>query len=655
MRRFLAGLFLLLIVLGVGLAVAVSNLDSYLNENKGWVEEQIEAALVRPVSFDEAGLSFRSGLGVRVAGFRIGEDADYGEGDFFSVGQASVRVAIWPALFGRIEVTRIALHDVSVVVINDVFGMNTDTLGGAPTGAEAAPPPVPAAEEEGSAAIEFTVALAEIRSGKLRYIDRTSDPETEVEIDRLEFTTTDVGLARPLNFRLTGELLGEEEKRSNLEIEGSFGPLPRLANVPTPLDVRFSIDPIRVEGLRQLPGIRDALDPNLPIAGTMRLSGRASGQLESPSFELDLDATDALLSWSEEGRKDRGVPFGLAFDVGMVERDVEIRSADLTFAGVAAHLAGKVTNLDDPTVDLALEVFDGRIDLDGGWTADGNLALDTKLEGIDLGVMTRSLASEGVQVVDGRLNMSLALSGQGTTVDELLEVVEGAGRASIEGGVLHDINLVEEALVGFTGVPGLSSKLPDKLAKKYPALFNTGNTEFETMEADVEVRDGKIHIDGIQVDVADFALSGDGSLSLVGEIKLGTVLELSESISDALIDEAKPLKHLRGDGGRIEVPIKIKGTLPELSAKPDADVIARKLGAGAAENLAEKAIDKVLDKVREKKLGKKLGKAFGKLTKKGKKKKKKNKKKKSTAGSSAEELPTDVDEDGRELLESLLE
>lgn len=671
MRKFVGGFVLLLILLVVGVAIAVANLDTYLNENKAWVEEQVEAALVRPVSFEEVGLSFSRGLGVRIAGFRIGEDPDYGEGDFFSVDEATVNVAIWPALFGRIEVTKIGLRGASLNVINDVFGMSTDTLGGAKPdpGVDAGAPP-PAEEGEGGSAVEeFIVAVAEIRGGTVRYIDRTSDPVARVEIERLDFTATDVGLERPFVFRLTGELLGEDEDRSNLSIEGQYGPLPQLPDVPTPLDVRFEIDPINMAGLRQLPGLRDAVDPNLPIEGTMKLAGRASGHVERPVIELDLDATDALLSWSEEGRKNRGVPLQLAFDVGMNDRDVMIRSADFTVAGVVAHLEGQVKNLDDPTVDLVMEVFDGRIDLDGGWKADGALALDAKIQQLDLGAMTRALASAGVKVVDGKLNMSLALSGTGTTIDQLLSVIEGAGEISIEGGVLHDVNLVQAAVSGFDSVPGLAAKLEEKFADDYPVLFNTGDTEFETLRAGVEVRDGKLHIAGIDVDVSDFALRGKGTLSLVGELDLGTKLSLSKKLSKALIDEAKPLKYLRDDDGRIEVPIQIAGALPSLSAKPDVDRIASRLGAGAADGLVEKG---------EKKLDKALDKALGKFTKKSKKKKKKKRAEESDPGAEEEqsapadvdggaepevdadgapdaEPETDVDEEGREILEDLLE
>jgi len=643
MRKFLVGTFLLLVVLGVGLAVAVGNLDRYLNENKAWVEEQLEAALVRPVAFDEVGLSFRGGLGVRVAGLRIGEDPDYGEGDFFSVGEAHVRVAIWPALFGRIEVTKIAFDQWMLVVVNDVSGMNIDTLGGPPVEAEQPEAPAPGAAPGSSAIDEFIVASAEIRGGTLRYVDRTADPVAEVEIERLAFEATDVGLHRPLGFRLTGELLGGAEPRSNLEIEGSLGPLPEQPDGVTPLDIRFTIDPVFMEGLRQLPGLQAAFDPELPLAGSVRLSGRASGHVEQPSVEFDIDATDALVSWAEGGRKERGVPLELRFDVGLTGGDLSIRSADFVWADIAARLTGQVMNLDDPVADLSLDIFDGHLDLDGGWTQDGRLDLDARIAKLSLGAMARALAGEGGPVLDGRLDMSLRLTGQGTGVAELLEVVEGVGRASIEGGVLHGVNLVEEALTGFTGVPGLSSQLPAKLEKKYPVLFETGSTGFDRLEARVEVRDGKLSIEGVEVDVADFSLRGDGTLSLSGDLELATRVALSQAISDALLKEARPLKYLLDDSGRVEVPMRIAGQLPAISAKPDTEEIANRLGSAAAGRLVEKG---------EKKLDQTLDKALGKF---GKKSKKKKKKKKSESSRDESAAPAGVDaEAARSALESLL-
>lgn len=616
MRKLIGAFVVLVVALVVFVAVAASQLNTYLNDNKDWIAAQIEGALNRPVQFDEVGVSLSRGLAVEIDGFRVGEDERFGEGDFLSVGRAEVRVALWPALFGKIEVTKISLRKVFLTVTRTEVGLSTDSLGAA-SGAESATGPPADPESSAAEAFNIAIALAEIRSGRLRYVDRTTEPPREVVIDQLEFWTSDVALARPLNFQLMGELLGDGD--ANLRIRGSLGPIPSAASDPTPLDIDFSLAPIQVAALRNLPGLGDSIDPNLSLAGSMKLSGRLAGSVESPELELELDATDALLAYGEDGQKDRGAPLLVAFDVALADRNLEIRSADLEFKGIKLHARGNVVNLADPTVALVIDVFGGTVEVDGGWMQNGRLDLDLTLTDIELAEMTRSLASESAQVLDGRLSMSLAVTGTGKTWEEIKPGLEGLGKAQIHGGVLHDINLVEAALGGFTGVPGLSAKLSKQMSKKYPALFSTGDTEFDRMQARVEIREGRVQILGIKLDAVDFAMRGHGSVSLDGDLDMSIRVVLSESLTKDLIAKAKPLKHLRGKDDRIEVPVRLSGMLPEVSARPDTDSIAKKLGAGATRGLIETSLGKLL---------------------------KKRKKKQRDAPASAD--------DGRELLESLL-
>ncbi len=164
MRKLVGTIVVVVVILVAVVAIAINNLDAYLNDNKAWIVEQIEAALERPVDFDAVGVSFSRGLAVKVDGFRVGEDKSFGDGDFLNVGEAEVRVALWPALFGKIEVNRISFRDVSLVVIQTDAGLSTDSIGGAetPDGAESQ---ADAQGESGpGAADSFTVALAEIRS-----------------------------------------------------------------------------------------------------------------------------------------------------------------------------------------------------------------------------------------------------------------------------------------------------------------------------------------------------------------------------------------------------------------------------------------------------------------------------------------------------------
>ncbi len=590
--RKLIGVFVFLVVLVVAfLAVAASNLNSYLNDNKDWIAKQVEQALNRPVGFDAVGLSLGRGLAVEVDGFRVREDERFGDGDFLSVGEAEVRVAVWPALFGRVEVTKVSLRQVSLTVIQGETGLSTDSLG-APSEAEQEDPATT------SAVGAFVVAMAEIRSGRLRYVDQTSEPQREVVLDQLEFWTTDVGMTRPLDFQFMGEFLGGGE--SNVRLRGVVGPLPSAPSSSTHLDVHLSVDPIDVSALQSLPGLGDAMAVGPSPSGTMTLAARVTGSVESPKLEFDVDATDALVPYGEDRQKERGVPLRLGFDVALANRDLDIHGADLEVDAVKVHASGRIVNIEDPTADLLIEAFGGTIEIDGGWGREGRLDLDTAVNGIELGEVSQALAEEAARVLDGRLSMRLTVAGTGKTWEEIKPGLEGVGTAQIEGCTLHDINLVEEALAGLTGVPGLSVRLPEEMREKYPSIFSSGSTEFDRVDAKVEVRDGKVHIAGIKVDAKDYGLRGQGSVSLDGDLDLSTRVVLSNALSRDLIDRAKPLKHLRREDKRIAIPVKISGVLPEVSARPETDTIAKRLGAGAAKGLGKKTLGGLLEKSKKK-------------------------------------------------------
>ena len=67
-----------------------------------------------------------------------------------------------------------------------------------------------------------------------------------------------------------------------------------------------------------------------------------------------------------------------------------------------------------------------------------------------------------------------------------------------------------------------------------------------------------------------------------------------------MIDKDRRLKHWRGDDGRIEIPVRNSGVLPDVSAKPDSDAIAKQLGAGAADKLDKKSFKKLMKKAKKK-------------------------------------------------------
>src|SRR5262245_45380827 len=131
-RNIVVGIVGLALGVAVALAIVAANLDRYIERNRDWIAQRIEAAVGRPVRFARLGVSLRGGVGVHVDELRVGDDPAYARDDFLRVGSARVVVALLPALRGRWEVKRLVLDEPSVTVIRDARGLNLSSL---------APPP----------------------------------------------------------------------------------------------------------------------------------------------------------------------------------------------------------------------------------------------------------------------------------------------------------------------------------------------------------------------------------------------------------------------------------------------------------------------------------------------------------------------------------
>src|ERR1051325_6943216 len=128
MRKWII-LGVILLVIAGAVALALTNLNSYLNRNKDWLAGQVENALGRKVSFSEIGVQLFGGFGARIKDLRIADDPAFSKDDFVKAGDVEVSIHLWPALFGRYEVKRVALIQPEVTIVRTKDGFNYDSIG----------------------------------------------------------------------------------------------------------------------------------------------------------------------------------------------------------------------------------------------------------------------------------------------------------------------------------------------------------------------------------------------------------------------------------------------------------------------------------------------------------------------------------------------
>ncbi|MBW2275808.1 MAG: DUF748 domain-containing protein [Deltaproteobacteria bacterium] len=336
MRRFLLGLVVLFAVLAGAAVFAAMNLDAYVNRNREVVAKRVEAALGREVEFGEVGISFAGGLGVHVADLRVGDDPAFSQDDFVHAAALDVRVALLPALFGRIEVVRVVLRSPRVQLIQTKDGLSIDSLGGGGrAGGVSGRAPEESAAGGGTA---FLVSLLNVEDGELRFEDRTAKPPVELRVTRLDAEATELSMTEPVDFTVRAAVLGSEAQ--NFRASVRVGPVD--AKAPR-AEVELRLDlPALGEALK-LPAVRAALPAELVASGALQVEAKAKGTADAIAFDASLDAKDARLRYGEDFDKPAGQAATLVVRGKREGEVLTIDSADLRVGDLKLHATASLS------------------------------------------------------------------------------------------------------------------------------------------------------------------------------------------------------------------------------------------------------------------------------------------------------------------------
>lgn len=440
---------LVIVLVGLGLFV-VSRIDTYLNENRVWLAKQVEDAIGRRVQFGALGVSFSGGVGASIADLRVGEDPAFGEGDFVALDEAVVRVKIWPALFGRYEVSSVMLRRPRITLIQTATGMNIDSLGETePSGADAGSESASVDGTSTDSSSMFAIALFDIEDGELRYIDRSGAEPAEFNVRQLTVRASDLSTEKPIDFELSANVL--DASRPNLEASGRVGPMAAASALP--LELTLSLSPIQLETLTKLPQLAGALAEGQNASGPIDLIVSAKGTADQLAFEVKVDASDASLNLPDTLEKPVGTP--LSFETkGRYAGDViDLDSGTLTFSRAMIDTRGRINLAEATTYDLKLTSRDTPL---GGWEALlpalAGMGLDGRTS-LDLGVRGDT-SSEASPALAG----SIALQDVVVRMPEQPEITGLATKIQLADGGL----VIPDSSFELAGSPcTISGRIPD--------------------------------------------------------------------------------------------------------------------------------------------------------------------------------------------------
>lgn len=232
---------------------------------------------------------------------------------------------------------------------------------------------------------------------------------------------------------------------------------------------------------------------------------------------------------------------------------------------------------------LRVNALNGSLQAQGQYSLKSpvpRFSVASKIRGLDLKELYRSLDPKGPRDIQGRLNADMEVSGSGKQWKEIKPNLQGRGEAEVLQGALLNFNLAEGVLAGVTGVPGLTSLINPRVRQKYPETFEAKDTEFKELKGVFSLGDGRMNVKNLRITAADYTVQGSGSVDFDRKIDFRSFLIFSERLSADLASAAREVKYTFNDQNQFEIPFRLTGTLPKVRPIPDSRYLAKMIQRG---------------------------------------------------------------------------
>ena len=566
MRKVIIGLAILFVLVIAIVILAISNVNTYLEQNRETLAGLASDAAGREVSFEGAEVAFASGLAVRVTGLRVAEDPRFDQADFLSLDEAYVGVRILPALQQRIEVSGIRLDAPMIRVIQTADGFNFSTLGAGgeeSPGETAAEEPAPPAEE--GAPLAVAIAALEIVGGSISYEDRTTPDGLFLVIDEFQTSGTDLALDGPISIDFSGLARSAKEADTGLEsrLEGE----------------------VRLESLDLMAGRVRLKSPSFhpAIFGVRLEEGDVVERIDSLEIEAVLTADPAKSGYPVQIRSEEARLAG--FDLDSIGIDVVYRDSP----------RGSEIQIDQILIGLA----GGSVDVSGdavlGEPSRSPFDLSTEIRDLDSGELAAALLGLPAGMLSGKLGGDIVLKGDSLEWESLKRSLRGSLDLQIGEGALEQANVLKSLVSRLLADPGLGQLVAGSIRDVAPDALEGDRTPFEAIDMALEIADGAIRAEDVSMKTSDFALQTAGTVGLDGAISADGTIRFSEDLSRKILAKADRLRPILSDGDTVAIPLRFGGTTDAPSLVPDLAALSEKATAGAKEELTNRAAKELGD------------------------------------------------------------
>lgn len=555
------------VLLVVGIGIFLKTLD--LNRYRAQIIEAAEGSLSRRVDFKDIDirLSLSKGVSLSLLDFVIGEDPDFGAGNFLSARGLELGVSLYDFLFkGEIRVLDVSLQSLELSVIKHKDGrLNIQTLaqksaaGGQPSGTGAAP--IPAA----AALPAVIINQVSCKDASVAYADHSYPGGLSIRLEKINFEATDISLGDEFHFRLQAAYLHDAP---NIHIEGNARlHLPEQSFELTNTDCTIALSTFSLEKLRE----------SIPSLGSVSLPQKVQGTARAEIVQFKgsgagLFYLNALLQLQQGMIQLAQLPQpidDLDIQVAFNEERINIRKAGF--------------RIGEGTVEVT-----GDVD---GYLKNPSLTASVRVNGLQIADV---LDQSGAEVkLRGLLSSQSELKAQGVSPGKLLDSLSATMTVSLTDGKVSDLNILKAVLDKVTIVPNLAGLLESGLPEEWKEKIRKKDTVLTAVSAQAHTSGRSAVIDTLRLEADSFIFEGSGQLRFDRSYELDGKFIIPEEFSGSMVKAVNEMDFLRDEQKRIGFPLLISGRGQSVSFTPD----VRAIGVSVIEQKGRQELKEILDKV----------------------------------------------------------
>ncbi|GEM_PF-3729011 len=276
----------------------------------------------------------------------------------------------------------------------------------------------------------------------------------------------------------------------------------------------------------------------------------------------------------------------LALVRGVPQATLEIRNATLASSAVTHPLEGIAADLTATPTQLDLQQLTALLG-HGSLEASGTVREYRTQPAITGRVALKRVAVQEIsppsvaraeQHVEGDLSGEATVQGTGQTWPMLQRSLRGAAHFTLDDGTLKNVNLLREAFLKLSMLPGLVERLRAKLPERHRQLLEQPDTHIRTLRVQARIGDGAIHVEPLELVTDLGTLHGQGMVGFDGQLQLSGMLVVPPDLSTTMISAVNELQALTEASGAITFPLVVSGQVPQrVVVRPDLEYIAKRI------------------------------------------------------------------------------